>query len=200
MLLILVLVLLFISYSLMIPTLYGIVFLKESITLGFITGLVLLIISLFLVNKSNEKMKFSFKWIICVFLSFAGNGMCTVIQKMQQKAFYGDYKNEFMIVALAIVTAVMLILSLINERKKLKVYAKAGWHLALISGLLNGTVNLFVMVLSGRMAASIMFPLISAGGLVVTYIISSVFYKERFTKVQFTGFVLGLFAVVFLSI
>ena len=191
---------LFISYSLMIPTFYGLIFLKDNISIGFIFGLFLLIISLFLVNKSDEKAKFSFKWIICVVLSFVGNGMCTVIQKMQQIASHGAYKNEFMIAALAIVTVVMLVMSLIKEQKELKVYAKVGWHWALICGLLNGVVNLFVMILSGRMAVSLMFPLISAGGLAVTYIFSRFCYKEKLTKVQFVGFVFGLSAVVFLNI
>ena len=188
---------LFFSYSLMIPTLYGLVFLKDDISVGFILGLALLVVSLFLVNKNDKKAKFSFKWIICVILAFLGNGMCTVVQNMQQVAFDGAYKNEFMIVALAIVALVMSIMSLIKERKAMKVYAKAGWHWALICGLLNGMVNLFVMILSRSMPVSVMFPLISAGGLVVTYLVSRFVYKESLTKLQFVGFILGLAAVVF---
>ena len=191
---------LFFSYSLMIPTLYGLVFLKDDISVGFMLGLALLVVSLFLANKNDKKAKFSFKWIICVILAFLGNGMCTVVQNMQQVAFDGAYKNEFMIVALAIVALVMSIMSLIKERKAMKVYAKAGWHWALICGLLNGMVNLFVMILSRSMPVSVMFPLISAGGLVVTYLVSRFVYKESLTKLQFVGFILGLAAVVFLNI
>lgn len=191
---------LFFSYSLMIPTLYGLVFLKDDISVVFILGLALLVVSLFLANKNDKKAKFSFKWIICVILAFLGNGMCTVVQNMQQVAFDGAYKNEFMIVALAIVALVMSIMSLIKERKAMKVYAKAGWHWALICGLLNGMVNLFVMILSSLMPVSVMFPLISAGGLVVTYLVSRFVYKESLTKLQFVGFILGLAAVVFLNI
>lgn len=191
---------LFFSYSLMIPTLYGLVFLKDDISVVFILGLALLVVSLFLANKNDKKAKFSFKWIICVILAFLGNGMCTVVQNMQQVAFDGAYKNEFMIVALAIVALVMSIMSLIKERKAMKVYAKAGWHWALICGLLNGMVNLFVMILSNSMPVSVMFPLISAGGLVVTYLVSRFVYKESLTKLQFVGFILGLAAVVFLNI
>jgi len=76
---------LFISYSLMIPTIYGLI-LGDKISKGFIPGMILLVISLFLTNKSDEKAKISFKWIIFVILSFVGNGMCTVVQKMQQIA------------------------------------------------------------------------------------------------------------------
>lgn len=190
---------LFISYSLMIPTFYGLI-LGDNISKGFIPGMILLVVSLFLTNKSDEKTKVSLKWVIFVALAFVGNGMCTVVQKMQQVASNGAYKNEFMIVALAIVTIVMLIMTLFTERKDIKLYARSGWHWALICGFLNGIVNLFVMILSGRMPVSLMFPLISAGGLVVTYIASRFFYKEKLTRVQFVGFVFGLAAVVFLNV
>jgi drug/metabolite transporter (DMT)-like permease len=125
--------------------------------------------------------------------------MCTVVQKMQQNASDGAYKNEFMIVALAIVTVIMLIMTIYKEKSGIKKYAKSGWHFALMCGVLNGVVNLFVMVLSGRIPVSLMFPLISAGGLIVTYIVSRFFYKEELTKTQFIGFVFGLAAVVFLN-
>ena len=190
---------LFISYSLMIPTFYGLI-IGDTVSTGFIPGMLLLVISLFLTNKSDEKAKISLKWIICVFLSFFGNGMCTVVQKMQQIASNGAYKNEFMIVALAIVTVVMLIMSVLKERTEIKFFAKSGWHWAIICGALNGMVNLFVMILSGKMPVSLMFPLISAGGLIVTYIVSRFFYKEKLTKIQFIGFIFGLMAVVFLNV
>lgn len=190
---------LFISYSLMIPTIYGLI-LGEPVGNGFLPGMILLVISIFLTNKRDEKAKISFKWVIFVLLSFIGNGMCTVVQKMQQVASGGKYKNEFMIVALAIVTIVMFIISLFQERRDIKFYAKSGWHWALICGVLNGMVNLFVMILSGRMSVSLMFPLISAGGLIVTYIVSRLFYKEKLTRIQFVGFVFGLAAVVLLNI
>ena len=190
---------LFISYSLMIPTFYGLI-IGDTVSTGFIPGMLLLVISLFLTNKSDEKAKISLKWIICVFLSFFGNGMCTVVQKMQQIASNGAYKNEFMIVALAIVTVVMLIMSILKERTEIKFFAKVGWHWAITCGALNGMVNLFVMILSGKMPVSLMFPLISAGGLIVTYIVSRFFYKEKLTKIQFIGFIFGLMAVVFLNV
>ena len=190
---------LFISYSLMIPTIYGLI-LGEPVGNGFLPGMILLVISIFLTNKRDEKAKISFKWVICVLLSFIGNGMCTVVQKMQQVASGGKYKNEFMIVALAIVTIVMFTISLFQERRDIKFYVKSGWHWALICGVLNGMVNLFVMILSGRMSVSLMFPLISAGGLIVTYIVSRLFYKEKLTTIQLVGFIFGLAAVVLLNI
>ena len=72
----------------------------------FFIGLGLLAISLFLVNKKNDKCPITPKWLLFVFLSFTGNGLCSTFQKMQQIAFGGAYKNEFMIISLAIVVFV----------------------------------------------------------------------------------------------
>lgn len=188
------------SFSLMIPTFYGLIFLKDAIGLGFVPGLILLAISLFLINKPDKNARVSVKWLIFVLLAFLGNGMCTVMQNMQQRAFDGAYKSEFMILSYAMVAAVMLSIALLKDRKNLKQHVKAGWYVAPICGALNGMVNLFVMILSARMAVSLMFPLISAGGLVVTYLVSRFVYKEKLTKLQFAGFVLGAAAVVLLNI
>lgn len=191
---------LFISYSLMLPTLYGLIFLKESIGIGLIPGLILLVLSLFFINKKSDKSPITLKWFIYVFLSFLGNGMCSVVQKMQQVKFEGAYKNEFMTVALVIVAIIMSIASIVKERKDIKLYIKIGWHLALICGIMVGAVNLFVMILSGSMPASIMFPLISAGGIVITFLISTFWYKEQLSRAQLVGLILGVASIVFLNI
>ena len=188
------------SYSLMLPTLYGIVFLKDPIGSGLIPGIVMLVISLFLTNKKSDDTKITLKWIVCVFIAAVGNGMCSVTQKMQQVVYDGAFKNEFMIIALAMVVVMLLILAFAKERKDMKEFVKAGWVPAISCGVVNGIVNLFVMVLSGLMAASVMFPLISVGGIVVTYIVSRFYYKESITKSQSIGFVLGLVAIVLLNI
>lgn len=189
-----------ISYSLMIPTLYGLVFLDESVGLGFWPGLVLLVISLVLINKKIDQTPISWRWIFCALLAFLGNGFCTVFQKMQQVAFGGAYKSELMIMALLVVAITLSVISLMKEKESISKYVKEGWCFGAFSGIFNGITNLFVMLLSSRMSASLMFPLISAGGIVVTYIISKFAYKEKLSKRQFIGFVLGVASVIFLNI
>ncbi len=67
-------------------------------------------------------------------------------------------------------------------------------------GIMNGTVNLFVMILSGMMSVSLMFPLMSVGGILVTFTVSILFYKEKLTRLQYLGFLAGIGAVIFLNI
>ena len=188
------------SYSLMLPTLYGLIFLKDPIGKGFIGGLGLLALSLFLVRGQKDAAPLSLRWAAFAALAFLGNGMCSVVQKMQQVAFEGAYKNELMVGALLIVVMILGALSLTKERKELKENLKAGWYLAPLCGIANGLVNLFVMILSGKMAVALMFPLISAGGLLLTFFFAVFIYKEKLAKRQFLGFALGLGAVILLNI
>jgi len=188
------------SFSLMIPTFYGLIFLKESVSMGLIPGLILLSLSLILVNKRSPGSAVSIKWLVYVFIAFLGNGMCSVVQKMQQNAFAGGYKNEFMILSMCLVVLCVGIAALLTERKYMGHFLKSGWYLALGCGVMNGMVNIFVMILSGLMSVSLMFPLVSVGGIAVTFLISKLVYKESLSKAQYIGFILGIAAVVFLNL
>lgn len=193
---------LFTQYSLLIPTVYGLLFLGESASTFLLIGIILLLISVVFVNLENkgEKKQITLKWLILVFLAFVGNGSCSAIQKVQQVKFGGLYKSELMIAALTIVTLLLFIISLLVERKSIYVNLKKGWKLFLICGLANGFVNLLVLVLSAKMPASVMFPVISAGGIVVTALVSIFLYKEKLSKYQIVGLFLGIASIFALNI
>ncbi len=190
------------SYSLMLPTGFGLLFLHDPIGTGLIPGLILLLVSLFLINqKANTNgAPISIKWGIFVTLAFLGNGGCSIAQSIQQRAFDGAFKNEFMIIALLLFVLVTGILSLCTERKKLLPCIKKGWVPAIVCGVANALMNLLVMVLQNRMPVSVLFPLMSAGGLVLTYFLSRFLYKEKLSKRQLIGFILGVLSVIFLNI
>jgi drug/metabolite transporter (DMT)-like permease len=197
------------SYSLIIPTFYGIFFLNEETGIALYVGLLALMISLFLVNFKISKKdgdvlgktkKTDPRWYLFVALSFIGNGGCSTVQNVHQRSFEGKFKNEFMILALAIVAVIFAVVSLIAERKEMKRAFAKGWYFMLICGGFNGLCNLLVMLCSVLMSASVMFPIISAGGIILTAIVSILFYKEKLTRMQYAGFVLGILAIVLLNI
>ena len=191
---------LIISFSLLLPTLYGVVYLKESVGFGFFIGLGLLIVSLVLISGKSDRVKLSLKWVLAVLLAFLSNGACTIIQKMQQVRFEGEYKSELMIFTLCIVAVFMLVMMLVKERGEIREAARRGAVFALLCGVFNGLVNLFVMILSGRMNSSVMFPLVSGGGIILTYFVSRFIFKETLSKRQLTGLLFGIASVVFLNL
>lgn len=190
------------SYSLMIPTFYGLIFLKEPMGKWLILGIVLLVLSIFFMNKKDDAkgVPITLKWALAAVLSAVANGMCSTVQKMQQVRYDGAYKNEFMVIALGFVVVVCFLMAAVKEGKQIGFFARKGTVLAVLCGLMNGLVNLLVMVISGKVPSSVMFPVISAGGLVLTFFIAKFVYKEEMSKRQTAGLLLGIAAVIFLNL
>lgn len=191
---------LFLSYSTLIPTIYGF-FLGERPDLRlFIPGLALLMVSLFLTNKPQKGEKISSKWLVFILIACITNGGCSISQTAQQVAFNEQYGNELMILALSMVLVVYIVLALLIERKEIPALLKDGWYNAPVSGIANGANNFLVMLLRPMLGATILFPLISGGGLVVTLLISLFIFKEKLSRTQMIGFFLGLASVILLSL
>lgn len=192
---------LIIQYSLIIPAIYGIMFWDESVDAMLVIGIILLIISLFFVNieKRGIEKKITPKWCFYAFLAFAGNGACSTVQRAQQIACNGMYKNQVMIIALLIVVAFLGVFAYKKEKSEIVPTLKKGFWQYSICGLANGLTNLLVIVLALRLPASLMFPVISAGGIVLSSIVSVTLYKEKLSAYQIIGLVLGTTAIVVLN-
>lgn len=199
---------LLITYSLMIPTLYGLLFLHEQPGVLKYVGIALLVISLYLVNAPSRKQdeeertghRFSIKWLLLVLVSMLSNGIITIILTEQQTRFAGAYKNEFMIVSLLVVCACMLPFIIKQDKEHMGEILRKGAVPGVLCGLANGGTNLLVMVVTRTMAKSVFFPAISGGSMIVSYIVSRTVFKERYTLVQNCGILLGIVSLVLLNI
>ena len=104
-----------------------------------------------------------------------------------------------MIVALAIVVLICGIMAALNKENFRE---RAGICLGLgaVQGTFNGLANLLVMVLTGMLANSILYPSISAGGIVLAFVLALAVYKEKFTPRQLVGYAIGTVSVVLLNL
>ncbi len=190
------------SYSLLLPTFYGVLFLNEGVGVTFWIGVALLALCLFLTyfDKKSIGKKITVKWVIFATLAFLGNGMCSVVQKMQTVALGNIYQNEFMIIALALIAVGFFVAGTIKEKAELSAFFKKGWYFGAFCGLFNGGVNFGVLILSGKMPASLQFPIISAGSILATALFSVLLYREKLTVRQWIGFGVGVLSVVCLNL
>jgi len=193
-----------ISYSLVIPTVYGLLFLNEKAGPLQYIGILSLLISLFLVRdkaeEDSDKKKVTLLWIVYLVIGFFTNGFCSIIQNEQRRKFDGTENGNFMILSLAICVVMLLIFALIIERKEVLVSLKNGLIIGGANGICNGATNLLVMLSVAIVPASVFFPVLSAGQIVFTYIISVLIFKEKFIKRQNIGIIFGILALVLLNI
>ncbi len=191
------------SYSLIIPTFYGVFFLGEKLSY---TGFVLLCISIFLINKKDEQstVRFTPGWVIALIALFSGNGLCSTVQKIQQLAFKErlySYKNEFMIISLFISCIILFLAWAVSTKGKTpqKSVLKNSFRYGLPRGLANGMVNMLMLTLAGKIDATVLYPTVSAGGIVLGFFVATLWYKEKLSKTQLSGYCIGLASVIMLN-
>lgn len=193
---------LIVSYSLIFPILYGIIFLHEQVSLFTYIGFALLMISLFFVrgNKDDKEKKISVKWIISVVLVTLGNGLLAVIQKIQQLKFNNECNNEFMIVGLAVSVTVLLTGGIIKDRKQLKEIIRYGIPYAGTAGVANGVNNLLTIIVNNLLPLSIVSPVSAGMKIVISFLSATLLFKEQYMKRQVLGVGIGVLALIFLNI
>ena len=194
------------SYSLMVPALAGLIVLREPLGVPMLVGMVLLVLSLWLTNyrkKSADapKEKITLKWIVFVLLAFVGNGMCSTVQKLTPHFLGADInQNLYMIAALGLSSVVLITASFLTKETNLKATLKIGAPLALLDGLFNGAVNYLAIYLNQFIPASVMFPVLSAGEIILIVPYSLLVRREKFTARQWVGFAVGVVSVVLLNL
>jgi len=187
------------SFSLILPTGYG-VLLGEQVTVKLLLGVLLLLTAIVLVNlKVSRKDKLSIKWLSYVALSFVGNGSCSIVQNIEKRALGEAFTHEFMIIGLAAAFVFLIAFACIksgNVLKELKICLPYGAG----NGLSNAMVHFLMMTMIGNIPNTIMYPTGSALGMVVAFLLAYVVYKERFTKPQYAGYALGVLSIILLNI
>ena len=200
---------LFLSYSLLFSVGYGLIILKEPATLFTYIGLILMMISVFLVRQKAEKatakkdeprVKLSLKWVICVALSVIGSGMFSVMQKLQQVKFLKTCDNEFMIVTLLFSAITLFSIGIITNRKNLLYILRHGGIYASVAGISNGATNLLNLVVNAMIPISIAAPTRSGIKLVISFLISLIIFKEKLSRRQTFGVIIGATALILLNL
>ncbi len=204
--------------GMLVPFFYGIIFLDEDITWGKILGGILL--TLFIVlqavwqqpaeienqGKNEKKVKGNRLFFILCLLIFFINGMTGVIAKAHQIGVQAINETSFTVISCGL-TAVFSVLILALQSFKGK-----GKEEAIQIKTTLQTKPLFAMLAIGATAytgsflhlkaavkvpASIQFPLVSGGVIVLSALVSAFIFREKISKKEWIS-VVGAFFATFL--
>jgi drug/metabolite transporter (DMT)-like permease len=105
-----------------------------------------------------------------------------------------------MTVALGLSAALLMAVSILTREPNRRDTLRRGAPWALLCGLCNGGVNLLVLRLNGVLPASVMFPTMSVGQIILICLYAKFVCRERHTKGQWAGFAVGMAAVLLLNL
>ena len=195
-----VLLRLILSYGLLIPILHGL-FLGETVTVFGWIGIALVICSLYFVKgeEKGDHIKVTKKWVISISLSVLFAGLYGIMQRQQQVEFSGRYDNEFMVISLAVSAVSLFALGLIKEGKDLQVLKSCGLY-ALGAGISNGATNLLSLYVYTIAPMSFVAPMNAGVSMLISFLISKLIFREKFSKSQYFGVILGAVALMLVNI
>lgn len=195
---------LIVKSSLLVVGVWGILFWGEPFTWRAAVGLPLVFESLWLCiskgKKSGEGERGSWKWLAWCVVSLVGNAGCTIVQRMQQTQYGGEYGNGFMACATLFSAIVGIVLFVRSDKQEALRVWKRNAALPVLSGACNVVLNVCVMALAtSALSATLIYPTIAVGGLLVTDCVSATVFREKWTGRQWLGLALGVLAVALLS-
>jgi drug/metabolite transporter (DMT)-like permease len=201
--------------GLILPVLYGVVILGESLNMLQGTGIILIMLSFFcsaFSKEPREKNSESHR-IRCLLLYitvFVCNGMISIIIKAHSVSKGTVPEQDFLITAALLRLMIGLILISIitlkkqpvqNEHHDVPAHFISILPLFLIVGgytLCNGIANFFSLITAKTMDSSVQFPVISATVVLLTALISWAVYKEKPTFHEIIGMAFTLAGIVFM--
>ncbi len=199
------------SFSTLISALSGVMFFGESLGWVQIVGITLMLASFVLAAKSDsQEKKANLKWFFLCLISFTAAGGIGVMQKVHQNSEYRDELNAFLIIAFvssAVLCAIFATLlkrlesQFTDAKERENKSKKQVWFLLgimIASGACVAVNNKFNLYLSGVMDSAVFFPIVNGGGLVLAILAAVLLFKEKLSKKQWIGVVLGIASVVFL--
>jgi len=185
--------------SLVIPVVYAIFFLNDSIGLVKVFGLILAVIGVYLTSKSDKKSTTKVKGAVMLpLIVFIGSGIIDTLFKFNEINTIGQYGLNAFLAWIFYTAFVLGVLQIIyakvknNENFQLK---------AIWGGLLLGVPNVasgyyLVKTLSVEgFESSVVFPVNNMAIVSISAIVGIWFFKEKMSRANFSGIIICLLAI-----
>lgn len=201
-----------VSFSVLIPFLWGVLFEHESLNLLRIFGVILLLGAMFLINwdklvhrpvhERNEPTVVKRRggtWLLFVGTTFLCNGICSILQKRHQALYPEAYTDEFMFFAMLLCALIFSVTSL-RKNTLSGIWKIKGKWLGALSGVTNGLANFLTLSLAGFENASVLFPVISAGNLLGVLLCGRILFHEKLRGNHYAALICGMLSVILLKL
>ena len=181
-------------------TIFGIFYASESVSVLQILGMVVMLVSLFMcVNPKKSTEKITLKWIIYCSLFFLAGSVLGMYYKVFGRSNFSSEVNGMMLSA-SVFSAVLFFITgiIINKAKRLPLptVKKPSLIYILISGIVGCAYIRINLSLSKVIPSAIFFPVTNGALVILSTVIGALAFKEKLSKIQATGVIVGLIAIV----
>ena len=185
-----------IQLSVLIPIAVSVFFYGETLGSLQLLGIGLAVASLpLLAAKPMQKLELDKEVIPMIIVTIIVVGFSQLSSKILIQSGFGSQNNFFL---LAIFTSAAILVSPLAWRNRESIVSKDGLF-GFGVGVFNVASNRFLILALTTLPGAIVFPVSSAGSLLLVTISAIVLYKEKVSRVNLVGILLTLAAVVLIN-
>ena len=168
------------------PYIWGLVFLDEPFSVLRMIGLVLIIGALITVNGGNHKI--SGKGLALCIAVFCLNGGVSILSKEHQLMENAVSANGFVVLTSLskVIISAAALLFVKKDASEPKATAKS-YLPVVLSALLSGVSYLLQLISAEKLSASILYPFVTGGSIILTALFGFIFLHEKPSKKTILG-------------
>lgn len=200
---------LFLNLSSVSLVIWGFFFWNAKVNALVIIALVLVVLSVFLCmyhkhdakNTGENREKITFKWVVFMIMAFVGNAGVGIVSRTQQILYNGQHGNMLMFYGTMIAVIVAVVDFVRVDKSGLKTIEMKQNAYPILAGITNFAVNLMGLYFATTpLSTNLIYPVLGVGCLMLVTVCSKFIFKEKMTKLQWTGILIGAAAIALLSI
>jgi drug/metabolite transporter (DMT)-like permease len=189
--------------SVVIPVFALLYLFNDAITPLKIAGLVLVILSLYLIMKPDEKTRIDKKYLFIPISIFIGAGVSDTLFGYAKRTFEITSSTDSAlfvstIFGISFILGIIIFPFTIKRGKPLMVKADLIGGFAL--GIINFLAVFFFTYAQGYFQASVFFPIFNVGVVALSALTGLIFFKERLNKYNYIGLAISLIAIALINI
>ena len=186
-----------IQLAVIIPITTSVVLYGETITLTQLTGITIAVTSLpLLASKPNQKLEIDKTLLPMILITILVVGFSQTSSKILIQSGLGAQNNYFF---LAIFTSAALLVAPIAYRNRKQIKPTDTIY-GIGVGIFNLISNRALLLALTTLPGAIVFPVNSAGSLLMVTIAAIILFKEKISRANITGIAMTLIAVVLINI
>ena len=190
------------SCGFIIPSVYGLISDRASVSLARIIGLLLLICVLYL-YIAPKKERVDRQWAWSILAATLMSGLVAIIQRKHQTSPQAHELNIFLLIAFAFCALFSFLLSLLSSTKDVAPLDKRrhsrGICIAVASGVVIALLNRVNLYLAGALPSIVFYPVFNGSVTLLTGIIALLLFREKPNRRQVICLPFGILAILLLN-
>lgn len=174
------------SGGMLLPYLFGVLFLNEPLTALRIIGTLIILLAVILSNKTKFKLKVSF-FLLCLSV-FILNGFVSIISKCHQiNTTFNPVSSTAFVMYSGIGKFIFgcVALPFCKEKTKFMPFCSKNTVFIVIGSALIGGISYMLQLIGAKeLPATVLYPIVSGGSIIFSALSGKVFFKEKLSSYQ----------------